>query len=69
MPLVTISVLAGKSDEYRNTVADAANTAVLDTLDFPPGDRYQLIQELPSQDFELHDRDGDLPRKCDDRHH
>ena len=59
MPLVTISVLAGKSDEYRNTVADAVNTAVLDTLDFPPGDRYQLIRELPPQDLELQDRDGD----------
>ncbi|WP_231189467.1 tautomerase family protein [Haladaptatus sp. DYF46] len=59
MPLVTISVLVDKSDEYRNTVANAVNTAVLDTLDFPPSDRYQLIQELPSQDLELHDRDGD----------
>ncbi len=59
MPLVTISVLAGKSDEYRNTVADAVNTAVLDTLDFPPSDRYQLIRELPPQDLELQDREGD----------
>lgn len=59
MPLVTISIPAGKSDEYRNTVADTVNTAVLDTLDFPPSDRYQLIQELPPQDLELQDRDGD----------
>lgn len=59
MPLVTISVLAGKSDEYRKTVADAVNKAVLDTLDFPPDDRYQLVRELPSQDFELQDKEGD----------
>lgn len=62
MPLVTISVLEGKSDEYRKTVADRVNQAVLDTLDFPPDDRYQLVQGLPSQDFELQDREGDLNR-------
>lgn len=59
MPLVTISVLAGKSDEYRKTVADSVNEAVLDTLDFPPGDRYQLVHELPDQDLEIQDREGD----------
>jgi phenylpyruvate tautomerase PptA (4-oxalocrotonate tautomerase family) len=59
MPLVTISVLEGKSDEYRKTVADVVNRAVLETLDFPPDDRYQLIREFPSQDLELQDREGD----------
>ncbi|KAA9400735.1 tautomerase family protein [Haloarcula sp. CBA1131] len=59
MPLVTISVLEGKSDEYRKTVADRVNKAVLETLDFPPDDRYQLVREFPSQDFELQEREGD----------
>lgn len=59
MPLVTISIVAGKSDEYRKAVADMVNKAVLDTLDFPPDDRYQLVRELPSQDLELQDREGD----------
>ncbi|MDS0223616.1 tautomerase family protein [Haloarcula sp. S1AR25-5A] len=59
MPLVTISLLEGKSDEYRRTIASRVNKAVLDTLDFPPDDRYQLIREFPSQDFELQEREGD----------
>lgn len=59
MPLVTISVLEGKSDEYRETVADRVNEAVLETLDFPSDDRYQLVQEFPSQDFQLQEREGD----------
>ncbi|MGB9951062.1 tautomerase family protein (plasmid) [Haloarcula marismortui] len=59
MPLVTISVLEGKSDEYRKTVADRVNKAVLETLDFPPDDRYQLVREFTSQDFELQEREGD----------
>lgn len=59
MPLVTISVLEGKSEEYRKTVSDRVNKAVLNTLAFPPDDRYQLVRELPSQDFELQEREGD----------
>ena len=59
MPLVRISVPDGKSDGYRKTVADRVNEAVLDTLDFPPDDRYQLVQGLSLQDFELQDREGD----------
>ena len=59
MPLVRISVLQDKSDAYREAVADSVNEAVLDTLDFPPDDRYQLVQGFASQDFELQDREGD----------
>ena len=59
MPLVRISVLQNKSDSYREAVADSVNEAVLDTLNFPPDDRYQLVQGITSQDFELQEREGD----------
>lgn len=59
MPLVRISVLDRKDEGYRKTVADRVNEAVLETLDFPPDDRYQLIQGFSSQDFELQNREGD----------
>lgn len=58
MPLVRISVLDRKDEGYRKTVADRVNEAVLETLDFPPDDRYQLIQGFSSQDFELQNREG-----------
>ncbi|WP_442908275.1 tautomerase family protein [Halobacterium sp. KA-6] len=56
-PLVTISTPEGKSDEYCKTVANQVNEAVLDTLDFPPDDRYQLVREFPSRDLELQERE------------
>ena len=59
MPLVRISVLQNKSDAYREAVADSVNEAVIDTLDFPPNDRYQLVQGIASRDFELQEREGD----------
>ncbi|ELY86444.1 tautomerase family protein [Natrialba taiwanensis] len=59
MPLVRISVLDRKDEGYRKTVADRVNEAVLETLDFPPDDRYQLIQGFSSQNFELQNREGD----------
>lgn len=59
MPLVRISVLDRKDEGYRKTVADRVNEAVLETLDFPPDDRYQLIQGFSSQDFELQNREDD----------
>ena len=49
MPFVTINVLKGKSDAYRKAIADEVNAAVIETLDFPADDRYQVIMNVPTR--------------------
>lgn len=59
MPLVNISILKGKSPAYRKAVADAVNSAVIETMDFPKDDRYQIISEHEADDLQLQERQGD----------
>lgn len=57
MPLVTISILQGKSQEYIKAVADGINSAVIETMDFPDDDRYQVIHQLDPLCLQLQTRD------------
>ncbi len=59
MPLVTISILKGKSPEYIKAVADGINSAVIETMGFPLDDRYQIIHQLDSECLQLQERVGD----------
>ena len=59
MPLVNISILKGKSSAYINAVADAVNSAVIETMGFPEDDRYQVIHQLDSECLQLQKREGD----------
>ena len=59
MPLVTISILKGKSPDYIKAVADGINSAVIETMGFPDDDRYQVIHELDSHSLQLQTRDED----------
>lgn len=59
MPLVTISILEGKSPEYVKAVADGINSAVIETMGFPDDDRYQVIHELAPERLQLQTREGD----------
>src|SRR3546814_9756688 len=59
MPLVTISILQGKSPDYIKAVADGINSAVIETMGFPLDDRYQIINELAPHCLQLQDREGD----------
>ncbi|MDI1230850.1 MAG: tautomerase family protein [Methylobacter sp.] len=59
MPLVNISILSGKSPEYIKAVGDGINSAVIETMGFPPDDRYQIIHQLDSEQLQLQGRDGD----------
>ena len=59
MPLVTISILKGKSPAYVKAVADSVNAAVIETMGFPADDRYQVIHELAPECLELQARQGD----------
>ena len=46
MPLVTVNILEGKSKNYIKKVSDSINEVVIETMDFPDDDRYQVINQL-----------------------
>jgi len=50
MPLVRISLRAGKSAEYRRAIGDGIHRAMVETLAAPEHDRFQVVTE--------HDADG-----------
>jgi len=56
MPLVRISLLKGKPASYRRKVGDAVHQALVDTIDVPAKDRFQLITEHDPEDF-VYDRE------------
>ncbi|MEZ5830972.1 MAG: tautomerase family protein [Dongiaceae bacterium] len=45
MPLARISLVAGKSAEYRRTLGDVVYEAMLDTIKAPKDDRFQIFSE------------------------
>jgi len=45
MPLVRISLHAGKSDAYRAAISNQIYEAMRETLQIPDGDRFQVITE------------------------
>jgi phenylpyruvate tautomerase PptA (4-oxalocrotonate tautomerase family) len=51
MPLVRISLLEGKSDSYRQKIGDAVHRAMVETINVPPLDRFQIITGHGRNDF------------------
>jgi 4-oxalocrotonate tautomerase len=45
MPLVRISLRAGKSDEYKKALGDGVHQAMIEAIEIPPQDRFQVITE------------------------
>jgi 4-oxalocrotonate tautomerase len=56
MPLIRISLLKGKPASYRRKVGDAVHQALVETIDVPAKDRFQLITEHDPEDF-IYDRE------------
>jgi phenylpyruvate tautomerase PptA (4-oxalocrotonate tautomerase family) len=56
MPLVRISLQKGKPASYRRKVGDAVHQALVETIDVPAKDRFQLITEHDPEDF-VYDRE------------
>jgi len=56
MPLVRISLLRGKSAEYRRKIGDAVHQALVETISVPAKDRFQLITRHDPEDF-IYDTD------------
>jgi phenylpyruvate tautomerase PptA (4-oxalocrotonate tautomerase family) len=51
MPLVRISLRQGKSAEYRRAVADSIHRALVETINVPEKDRFQIITEHTPEDL------------------
>jgi phenylpyruvate tautomerase PptA (4-oxalocrotonate tautomerase family) len=56
MPLVRIALLKGKPASYRRKVGDAVHQALVETIDVPAKDRFQLVTEHDPEDF-VYDRE------------
>lgn len=59
MPLVNISILKGKSPAYIKAVGDAVNASVIEKMEFPADDRYQIINQLDPECLQMQQREGD----------
>ena len=51
MPLVRISLLAGKPDSFKHKISDAVHRAMVETINVPPLDRFQVMMEHGKSDF------------------
>lgn len=51
MPLVRISLIEGRSAEYRKKIGDAVHQAMVEAINCPAQDRFQLITEHPKENF------------------
>ena len=51
MPLVRISLMEGKPDSYRQKVGDAIHRAMVETMNVPALDRFQVITSHAKSDF------------------
>ncbi len=51
MPLVRISLMEGKNADYRRKIGDVVHQAMVEAINCPPQDRFQLISECPKGNF------------------
>ncbi|WOJ89688.1 tautomerase family protein [Methylocapsa polymorpha] len=51
MPLTRISLLKGKSPEYRRAILDSVYRAMIETFDVPEDDRFMTIDEYEPDNF------------------
>jgi len=49
MPLVRISVREGMSAAQRVAIGEGIHQAMLETINVPPDDRFQVISEHPAE--------------------
>ena len=51
MPLVRISLIEGRSAEYRKKIGDVVHQAMVEEINCPAQDRFQLITEHTKENF------------------
>jgi 4-oxalocrotonate tautomerase len=48
MPLIRISLREGKTEEYKKAVSDGVHQALVEAIDAPAQDRFQVLTEYPA---------------------
>ncbi len=66
MPLARIDLIKGKSAEYRKTIGDVVYSAMVEILQAPPGDRFQVIAEHEATDFHYDPNFFGIDRSADE---
>src|SRR3981081_4188205 len=51
MPLVRISLIAGKPESHKQKISDVVHRAMVETVNVPAQDRFQIITEHSKNDF------------------
>ena len=51
MPLVRISLIAGKPESHKRKVSEAVHRALVETISIPVQDRFQILTEHSASDF------------------
>ena len=51
MPLVRVDLVRGKSAEYRRAVSEVLYATMVEVLNVPENDRFQIINEHPEENF------------------
>jgi phenylpyruvate tautomerase PptA (4-oxalocrotonate tautomerase family) len=53
MPLVRIDLIRGKSAEYRRTLGDIVYKALIDVINIPEDDKFQIIAEHAPEELNV----------------
>jgi len=51
MPFVQIAMMEGKTADYRKAVGDIVHQAMVETINCPPLDRFQVIREFSRDNY------------------
>src|ERR1700743_1281018 len=65
MPLVRISLLRGKSDDYKQAIGEGVYSAMLQTFDMTNENRFIVISEHSSDEFQFSRTYLDIARSDD----
>lgn len=65
MPLIRISFVEGKPADFGGRIGDAVHQSMVETINCPPLDRFQLIQEHKRNDLIYDPNYLDIPRTDD----
>ena len=59
MPVVKVSILEGKTPEYKKTVLDCIHDGLVESIGIEDWDRFQRVEEFAKEDFEKPDFKSD----------
>lgn len=59
MPIVKVSMLEGKTPEYKKTVLDCIHEGLVESIGIEDWDRFQRVEEFAKEDFEKPDFKSD----------